>query len=132
MWKYFLNNPAGRNVGDCTVRALSVVLGYSWEKAFCELAESAYYMADVMSANSVLGAVLRKNGFYKKAIPDKCPDCFTIEDFCREHPLGVYVVGTGNHVVGIIDGNYYDSWDSGNEIPIYYWYQNPDYIEDDF
>lgn len=25
------------------------------------------------------------------------------------------------HVVCVQDGYYYDSWDSGNEIPIYYW-----------
>ena len=27
------------------------------------------------------------------------------------------------HVVAVIDGNYYDTWDSGDKIPIYYWYK---------
>ena len=31
------------------------------------------------------------------------------------------IIGTGKHAVAIIDGNYYDSWDSGNEIPSFFW-----------
>ena len=27
------------------------------------------------------------------------------------------------NVIAVIDGDYYDSWDSGNEVPIYYWKQ---------
>ncbi len=123
MWKYYQPNPAGRNVGDCIVRALSAVTGMTWEEAFCELCSDAYYMADMPSSNGVLSAALRKRGFYREAIPDKCPDCYTIENFCREHPLGIYVVGTGSHVVAVIDGNYFDTWESGGEIPIYYWYK---------
>ena len=26
-----------------------------------------------------------------------------------------------SNAVGVIDGDYYDTWDSGNEIPIFYW-----------
>ena len=131
MWQYFQNNPAGRNVGDCTVRALSVVLGWDWEKAFCELCSDAYYMADMPSSNGVLGAALRKRGFYRRNLPDTCPDCYTIADFCEDHPEGIYVVGTGIHVVGCIDGSYFDSWDSGGEIPVYYWEKKED-IKDEF
>ncbi len=54
-------------------------------------------------------------------VPDTCPHCYTIRDFAYDHPFGTYLVGTGKHVVTIIDGNYYDTWDSGGEIPIYYW-----------
>ena len=27
----------------------------------------------------------------------------------------------GGHVVAVEDGNYYDIWDSGDEVPTYYW-----------
>lgn len=130
MWKHFLNNPAGRNVGDCSVRAVSVALGWGWEKAYSELCSNGYYMADMPSSNATIGALLRQHGFYKEAIPDSCPDCYTIKDFCEDHPRGVFVVGTGNHVVGVIDGDYYDSWDSGNEIPVYFWEKRRVVIDD--
>lgn len=78
-------------------------------------------MNDVMSSNSVWGSVLRQHGFFRHSIPNSCPDCFTIGDFAKEYPKGVYVVGTGNHVATVVDGFIYDSWDSSNEIPQYYW-----------
>lgn len=37
------------------------------------------------------------------------------------YPRGRYIVGTGNHAVAVVDGDYYDSWDSGNEILSFFW-----------
>lgn len=130
MWKYYQPNPAGRNIGDCSVRAVSVALGVDWERAYCELCSNGYYMADLPSSNGVISGTLRQHGFYREAIPNTCPECYTIKDFCNDHPKGIFVVGTGNHVVGVIDGEYWDSWDSGNEIPIYYWEKRKDVIDD--
>jgi hypothetical protein len=31
------------------------------------------------------------------------------------------MLATGTHVVAVIDGNYYDTWDSGDEVPIALW-----------
>ena len=45
----------------------------------------------------------------------------TAEDFCRDNPTGVYVLGFGGHVATIVDGVLYDSWDSSKEIPQYFW-----------
>ena len=120
-WRYFNENPAGRNVGDCAIRAISGALGVNWETAFAMIAEAAYQMADMPSSNSVWGAVLRKNGFYRYAVPNVCPECYTAEEFAKDHPKGIYVLGFGNHVATIMDGFIYDSWDSSDEIPQYYW-----------
>lgn len=35
--------------------------------------------------------------------------------------MGRYLLALDQHVVAVVDGDYYDTWDSGNEIPIYYW-----------
>lgn len=121
MWKYFNPNPAGRNVGDCSVRAVSAALGVSWEDAYSMIAANGFQMGDMPSSDSVWGSVLRQNGFYRYAIPNKCPDCYTAKDFSADHPKGVYVLGFGGHVATVIDGVLYDSWDSSNEIPIYFW-----------
>ena len=122
-WKYFNNNPVNRSVGDCAVRAVSVALGVDWETAYALISLNGYLMADMPSSNSVWGAVLRQHGFSRYAIPNTCPDCYSINDFADENPHGVYVVGTGNHVVAIRDGVIYDSWDSRQEIPQYYWHK---------
>ncbi len=116
-------NPAGRRVGDCAVRAISKALNVSWESAYLMIIGAGYLMADMPSSDSVWGAVLRKNGFYREAIDNTCPDCYTAEDFCMDHPYGIYVLGFGGHVATAKDGLLYDSWDSSQEIPQFYWYK---------
>lgn len=123
MYRYFNPNPCGRAVGDCAVRALSAALGLDWEGAFDILAEFARNMCDMPSSDQVWGAVLRANGFYRSALPTSCPNCYTVEDFCQEHNTGIFVLGFGGHVATVIDGDLYDSWDSSNEMPIYFWYR---------
>ena len=124
MWMYYQPNPCGRSVGDCSVRAISKALNISWEEAYNIICEAGYKMCDMPSSDSVWGAVLRTNGFYKTVIPNSCPDCYTAEDFCRDNPVGVFVLGFGGHVATVVDGYLYDSWDSSREIPVYMWYRN--------
>ena len=121
MFKRFLNNPTGRFVGDCAVRAVSLALRTSWEKAFEMLAENAFMMGDMPSSDSVWGATLRQHGFRREAIKNTCPDCYTVADFAEDHPNGTYVLKTDQHVTTVIDGDVYDSWNTSDEVPQYYW-----------
>lgn len=120
-WRSYNPNPAGRAVGDCSVRAVAAALEISWEDAYSRIAKAGYQMADMPSSNTVWGAVLRKNGFYRHNLPNNCPNCYTLEEFAEDHPHGVYVVGTGNHVATIRDGWIMDAWDSSAEIATFYW-----------
>lgn len=120
-WVWYNPSPAGRNVGDCAVRAIAKALGVDWETAYAMIAKAGFLMADMPSSNGVWGAVLRQNGFVRSSLPPTCPDCYTAKDFARDHPTGTYVLGFGNHVATVKDGRIYDSWDSSNEIPQYFW-----------
>ena len=123
-WKPFNPNPTGRsNAGDCSVRAIAAALDVDWETAFAMIAKNAFEMGNVISANEVWGSVLRQNGFKRSAIPNTCPDCYDAEQFAVDHPYGVYVLGFGNHVATVKDGQIYDSWNSEKEIPQYFWYR---------
>ena len=121
MWKRYNPNPEGKNVGDCVIRAISAATGKKWDETFVAIALQGYMMHDMPSANSVWGAYLRRCGFTRNVIPDDCPDCYTVADFARDNPIGVYILALSGHVVCLIDGDWYDTWDSGNEIPLYYW-----------
>lgn len=121
MWIKYNPNPVGRQVGDCAVRAISKALGVDWETAYALIASNGFLMGDMPSSDSVWGATLRQNGFNRSAIPNSCPDCYTAEDFCRDHPSGIYVLGFGGHVATVVDGNLYDSWNSSKEVPQYFW-----------
>ena len=126
IWEKFNNNPAGRSVGDCAVRAVSVALNVSWETAYAMIVTNGYLMGDMPSSNSVWGAVLREHGFKRKVVESECPDCYTAEDFVNEHTRGIYTLGFGNHVATAVNGVLYDSWDSRKEIPQYFWYKQED------
>ena len=121
MWIKYNPNPTGRTVGDCAVRAIAKALRIDWETAFLKICEAGYAMGDMPSSDSVWGAILRQNGFYRRAIPNKCPDCYTVDDFCVDHPVGTYVLGFGGHVATVVNGDLYDSWNSSKEIPVYVW-----------
>lgn len=126
MWIEYNPNPAGRQVEDCSVRAIARALNIDWETAYTLLASAGFAMGDMPHANSVWGAVLRENGFYRNSLPNTCPDCYTADDFCKDHSTGIYVLGFGYHVATIVNGNLYDSWNSLNEIPQFYWYKKED------
>lgn len=104
MWIKYNPNPSGRSVGDCSIRAVAKALNVSWETAYALVTANGYIMADMPSSNSVWISVLRKNGFERATIPNECPDCYTEEDFTQDHPVGVFVLGFGNHVATVVDG----------------------------
>ena len=114
-------NPVGRHVGDCSVRAISKALNIDWETAYVLLSMNGFSMGDMPSSDSVWGATLRQRGYSRKSVPDLCPDCYTAEDFCRDHPQGTFVLGFGGHVATVHDGCVFDSWDSTQEVPQFYW-----------
>lgn len=114
---FYNPNPARRSVGDCTVRAISKALGQGWETAYAGLALEGFKRRDMPSANAVWGAYLRGKGFTRRVLPEDC----TVADFAAENPRGTYILALERHVVCVQDGDWYDTWDSGGEIPLYYW-----------
>lgn len=120
-YAYFNENPCQRSVGDCAVRACSKALGQSWEQTFAELCLEGFIMADLPNSDTVWSKYLRRHGFHRYLIPDECPDCMTVGRFADENQEGVFVLSMpGRHVVTVVDGTIWDSWDSSNEVPEYY------------
>lgn len=121
MFSNYNPNRLGKRVGDCAVRAVSKALNVDWDTAFTLMVEKAFEMADMPSSNVVWGSVLMDHGFTRHAIPNTCPDCYTMETFLLEHPRGMYILCTGNHVATAIDGTLFDAWNSLNETPLYFY-----------
>lgn len=121
MWLKVNNNPLSLQTEDCAIRAVSLALDVSWEEAYTMLAANGFLMALLPNADATWSAVLREHGF-KRAFPD-CQDCITVREFTDEYNDGIYVIKTNDHVVTAIDGRYMDSWDSGDEYVIYFWYK---------
>lgn len=120
-WKQFNPNPINARVGDCTIRAICKALNSDWETVFAGVMVKACQLSDMPSANIVWSSYLREHGFKRYIIPNECPDDYTVNDFAIDHPYGTFVLALNGHVVAVVDGYFYDTWDSGNEIPLYYW-----------
>ena len=127
MFVKYNSNPKEARVGDCVVRAISTALELDWGKVYIDLANLGLKMGDMPSSNHVWGTYLHNKGFDARLLANFCPDCYTVREFAESHPHGTYVLGTGTHAVAVVDGCYIDSWDSGSEVPIYYFARREDY-----
>lgn len=114
-------NPKKRRGDDCVIRAISKVLGMTWDDTYIKICLEGLLLKDMPSANHVWGAFLRKSNYSRHVIPNSCPDCYTVGDFAEDHPDGRYILALHGHVVALVDGNVYDTWNSMSETPLYYW-----------
>ena len=92
MFVRFNPNPAGKNVGDCPVRAICCATGQGWHETYVQLCMQGLALADMPSANNVWGAYLKKLGFARHVIPEDCSDCYSVSDFARDHTRGTYLL----------------------------------------
>lgn len=114
-------NPRHKLTNDCVVRAISLATKKSWNSVFWDLTDELYKEKETcMDNNRIWGQYLEKLGYPKYHISDACPMCYTLKQFCEDNPKGVYIVGTGTHVITVIDGDYYDTFNSGSAIPLFY------------
>ena len=121
MYKYFNPNKK-RETEDCTIRAICKALDIGWQTAFDWLSAYAKKHWDMMHKNFVWGELLEDHGFIRTPLPNTWPRCLTVAQFAHDNPEGMFVLGTGSHVVTVVNGDWYDMWDSGNEVPIVvYW-----------
>ena len=103
--------------GDCTIRALSKVWDCSWLEAFDR---TISYCRDEQVPNVFFAPIgIRKKimdglGFNYVGISNKRgSERPTVESFAKSHKKGRYICNVANHEVAVVDGKYYDTWDSG-------------------
>lgn len=86
-------------------------------KTYIGIVLQGYQMGDMPSANHVWGAYLRKHGYRRNLAEEDT----TVNSFADRNPEGTYILALSGHVVCVQDGTIYDTWDSGNEIVLYFW-----------
>jgi len=114
-WYKYNPNPKSRNIGDCTLRAYCAAYGIDWGRAF-DIASSVakenssmiQYVADKVLTEHFNAQV---DETYKR----KAKDRITVNEFAMSHPYGIYVLHVRSHMVTVKNGEYWDSWDSGDK-----------------
>ena len=114
-------NPVGAKLGDCVVRAICIAENKSWESVYVGLCVEGLRFGDMPNGNSVWGSYLEDRGYSCDSIRAYCKECVTVRDFADSHKEGIYILATGSHIVTVINGDYLDTWDSGDEIPMVVW-----------
>lgn len=121
MWIPYQPNEKRKRGNDCTIRAMMKLTGKSWLEVYWGICVCGAIIQDMPSTNDVWAMWLKKQGYSRSVIPNSCPDCYTVADFCADYPTGKYLVVVPQHVVAVVDGDYYDLFDSGDEAALYYW-----------
>ena len=120
LYRYYQPNKKDVNdkYGDCTVRALSKALNCSWIEAFDKMIPLCReeQVSNIFNAPvSVKKRMMERLGFCYYGISNRCGSKRpTVESFARDHLTGRYIVTVAHHEVAVVDGNYYDTWDSGD------------------
>ena len=120
MFKYKNKNKLGRIVGDCVIRAISTLLNQSWDETYMGIAIQGFISADMPSSDDVWGDYLIYKGYERCVLPHECPNCLTVREFAERYDKGRYLLFVGGHVVPVVEGTYYDTWDSGDKTVIYF------------
>ena len=103
--------------GDCTIRALSKAWNCTWVEAFDKMIPICreYQTCNIFNVPIALRKeIFEKLGFTYSGVSNKKGNKRpTVESFAKDNPKGTYIANVANHVVAIVDGKYYDTWDSG-------------------
>lgn len=115
-WLKFNPNPANNEkANDCSIRAYCAAEDITWDEAYdiaCQYGKASGFMPnDSHNCDEVL---IREFG-YEYVKLKKEQKGMTVNEFAVQHPNGTYVLSVGGHLVTVINGEYYDSWDSGKK-----------------
>lgn len=113
-------NPLNKRTGDCVIRAISIAENKDWDDVFLDLMMKSYFMKEMPTQNNVWGSYLKDIGYERYIIPNTCPDCYRVSDFANDNPQGTFILATGTHAVTVKDGQAYDTFDSTQEVPVFY------------
>lgn len=111
-------NPCGKTTGDCVIRAISIVEDMTWKQVYLSLCVEGYEECTFGDVNKTWEKYLMDNGYRRFTLPDN--KNYKASDFASAHKDGKFILGTGSHVIAVVNGDIVDSWDSSNEVPLYY------------
>ena len=104
--------------GDCQIRSLSKALDVTWLEAFDLIMPLCrrYQVPCIFDLpNKIEQEAMKELGFEYQGVSNKRGTKRpTVDVFAKEHPTGTYIVNVANHEVAVVDGIYYDTWDSGD------------------
>lgn len=110
MYKFYNANPRGNFVNDCTIRAISLAEGKTWDETYMELSDIAQRNGIILDDVNFIEPLLDFR--YKR----ECPREKFVGEFVEEHPKGTYLLTMKGHISCCINGCLYDSFDCRDRV----------------
>jgi hypothetical protein len=130
---YYNANPKDRITTDCLIRAISTATEIPYNQVVMELAELQCKTGYDFGDKKTYDKYLESKGWHKCRQPRKRDNTkYTGEEWCRllqrgkdlpfssDYPRMVAIIGT-HHIVAIVDGKVWDTWDSTDGCIGNYW-----------
>ena len=118
MYRYHNSNSKNNFINDCTVRAISVVEGKTWDETYKELSLLAMNEGLMMDDVNFIRPYLDKK-YRRVPVLEE-----TIGEFAGNHPIGKYLITTKGHITCCINGIIVDTWDCRDRQIEYVWEVN--------
>lgn len=107
MWRYYNANPLGRNVNDCTVRAISLATERTWDETYQRLADYGRLAGITFSEVEFINDYLADR--YDRYCPERGVE--TVKDFVNLKLPGRWLITIRGHITCVVDGVLYDTFD---------------------
>jgi len=119
----FNNNPKNIETGDCSIRAISMATGKSWEEVYRELAELGINNGFSINDTRTTNLYLETLGYKKQDIKRNDNTQYTVEEFCIElaKEKATYLIRIQDHLTIIKDKKIYDNWNCSKKLVKSYW-----------
>lgn len=106
---------------DCVIRAICKTEDSDWKSVYRMLTE--YGLKHYMMPNDgeLLMKLFPEMGYLRHTY--KNTERITLKKFAETHKQGSFVVNMPGHVVAVVNGKYYDAFDSGDFYITSYWRQ---------
>lgn len=108
--------------GDCVIRAICKATGMGWFDVYDELCAIGRLIGDWGDRKHVYSQMIESKGFMKVAVPRvKGKKATTVEQFCKDHPEGTFILRLAHHLTCVVDGVCYDTWYPQDYTVYLYW-----------
>lgn len=109
LYRYYNANPASHYVNDCTIRAISLAEGKSWDETYEELSQIAQRNGIILDDVNFI------EPFLDSRYDRKCFNNILVGEFAEDHPTGTYLLTMNGHITCCIDGTIFDTFNCLNQ-----------------
>ena len=103
------------NFGDCAIRSICRAENIDWLTAYDLMWKISRQVQSPMNCKYGFEHIVKTLGYKYQGISNKKGTKRpTVDSFAMGHKKGTYICVVANHYVTIVDGYFYDTWDSGN------------------